>query len=1201
MRELMKRKVKNRNDRMYLCLLLFMCYCLQMAAQVDKPITIHLQNVSIREVFQEIKRQADVGFMYSNSAISALPRKDYHFVNASISQVLSHGFAGSNLTFELEGGYNIIIKRRKEERDIVGKVIDSNGIPLTGVSIIEKGTSKGTTTDNDGLFSLSSDGKKEVSLIVSFIGMKRKTVIWKGNKLNILLEDDSNAIDEVVVTGYQTIDRRKVTASITSVRMDDVLMPDMTTIDQALEGRIPDLMYLQNSGEVGATARLRVRGTSTLVGNREPLWVLDGFILQDPVNVSPEQLNDPDYINYIGNAIQGINPQDIERIDVLKDAAATALYGTRAANGVIVVTTKKGQIGPPTIRYSNSTKFTRRPRYSDSNINLMNSQERVQFGKDLCDLHYVFPQYMPMVGYEGAYYRYQTGATSYNDFLNEVKWYETTNTDWFNLLCEDAVTHSHTLSISGGSDNSRYYTSVGYTREGGTVKTEYVDRYTAAMNMTSNLNKRLRANISINGNIQKKNHLPSDVKVLNYAYETTRALPAYNPNGTLFYYQKHGYSVGDNSKTNSLYNYNMLNELNNTSSEYSGNTFSTNGELVYNFKDIANLTLAAAYSRSSTLQGTWYGENSNYVAILKNGEVDDAPQEGTSGKCELPYGGAYNTTNTITESFTGRAQANIHYAFGKEKAHLITSTIGYEVSTYRSNSISDYTRGYYKERGMQYATMQGTDLDQFPLYKNWLAEGHRTLKAAKTNTLSGYLTLAYDYKRYFTLGLNGRFDASNKFGSRSNEKFLPVWAISGKWNIKETLFSETSSVSDWGLRISFGKTGNMLDNETPNLLIKQGTMDAFYGENVSTVSAFPNPNLRWEQTATTNFGTDLNMFAGRLMLTGELWFKHTTDAFSTINISTINGRSSYRMNNGTIDNWGYSISISGYPIRTKDWQLYLSTNYSWASNTVKSGTNENYTLNDYLNGTAIVNGAAIGTFYSYKYLGLNPNTGIPMFDDYQDRRHLLSNKKLSEIIPLVMTESGNRNPKLNGSFYATLKWKQLSMNMNFNYRVGCKVRLFNLYTPIVSGISSDKNVRKEFVNRWTKPGDEQYTDIPVLLSPSDPNYEGTMSHWSNGVTAKVVEKIPSFAGNTWSMYDMSDLRVVSGDYLRLSNLVFSYQFTSKQLQKTFLKSLRLSLSMTNIFTLSSNKLDGQDPTQASTTTINMSLRPAYTFALNVSF
>ena len=169
------------------------------------------------------------------------------------------------------------------------------------------------------------------------------------------------------------------------------------------------------------------------------------------------------------------------------------------------------------------------------------------------------------------------------------------------------------------------------------------------------------------------------------------------------------------------------------------------------------------------------------------------------------------------------------------------------------------------------------------------------------------------------------------------------------------------------------------------------------------------------------------------------------------------------------------------------------------------------------------------------------------------------------------------------------------MNMNFNYRIGCKVRLFNLYTPIVEGISSDKNVRKEFVNRWKKPGDERFTNIPVLLSPSDPNYKEHMSHWSNGSSSKLIEKIPTFAGNTWTMYDMSDLRVVSGDYLRLSNLVFSYDFTSKQLQKTFLKQLRLSLSMKNVFTIASGKLDGQDPTQANVTSVNMSLRPAYTF------
>lgn len=300
----------------------------------------------------------------------------------------------------------------------------------------------------------------------------------------------------------------------------------------------------------------------------------------------------------------------------------------------------------------------------------------------------------------------------------------------------------------------------------------------------------------------------------------------------------------------------------------------------------------------------------------------------------MPYGGVYNTTNTTTESFTGRLQANAHYAFGEDRKHLISSTVGYEVSTYRSNGITDQTRGYYKERGMQYSTMEGADLDNYPLYKNWLAEGHRSLSAAKTNTLSGYLTLAYDYKRYFTVSLNGRFDASNKFGSRSNEKFLPVWSISGRWSIKDTFFNESRAVNNWIIRMSYGKTGNMLDNETPNMLIRQGTMDAYYGENVSTVSAFPNPNLRWEQTSTTNFGTELSMFDDRLQFTGELWFKHTTDAFSTINIASTNGRTSYKMNNGTINNYGYSLWISGYPIRTQDWELYLSTTYSWASNTV---------------------------------------------------------------------------------------------------------------------------------------------------------------------------------------------------------------------------------------------------------------------------
>lgn len=1167
----------------------------------DEKISVNLKKVTLQAAISAIMQQTEYGISYNVDEIAAIRDVSIQVKNASLEEALEKCIAPYGFTFSIYNNTIIISAVKQDNKSIKGVVRDEQGEPLAGVSII--GTLKKkevvrTVTDIDGNFYVKVPmGTK---LQFSFIGFVNCTETVSSEKnMQIVMSEDRHQLDEVVVTGYQTIDRRKMTSAVTSVMMDDILAPNMTTIDQALEGRIPDLMYLQNSGEVGATARLRVRGTSTLVGNREPLWVLDGFVLQDPVDVSTEQLNDPDYINYVGNAIAGINPQDIERIDVLKDASATALYGTRAANGVIVVTTKKGKVGPPSISYSNQTKLTLRPRYSDSNINLMNSQERVQFGKDLCDLHFVFPYNMPMVGYEGAYYRYQTGQISYNDFLKEVKNYETVNTDWFDLLTNDAITQSHTLSLSGGSESTRYYASIGYTNENGVVKSEYVDRYTATMNVMTSITKDLKANIRLNGNIQKKNHLPGDVDVLDYAYETTRALPAFNPDGSLYYYQRRGYNVGDSEKMYYLYNYNIMNEMDNTSDEYSGNTFMTSLDLTYNLKDIVDFTVAASYSRSSTLQATWYGENTNYVAILKNGEADALPIPGSAGKCELPYGGVYNTTNSIAESFTGRLQANFHYAFGEEKSHLITSTLGYEVNMNRNNAISDQTRGYYKDRGMKYVTMDGESLDDFPLYKNWLAEGHRTLTAGKTNSISGYLTLSYDYKNYFTVGLSGRFDASNKFGSRSNEKFLPVWSVSGRWNIKDTFFKNAKWMNDLTMRMSYGKTGNMLDGETPNLLIKQGTMDAFYGENISTVAAFPNPNLRWEQTEQTNLGLELNLFDGRLIFSTDWWYKYTTDAFASVNVSTINGVSSYRMNNGDIENKGWSFTVSGYPIRTKDWKLYLSTSSSWASNTVQTKTSDIYEYTDYLNGTAIVDGEPIGTFYSYKFLGLNPNNGLPMFDDYEDRRYILEGKTLAEVIPYVMVKTGNRDPKMTGSFYATLTWKQLSLNTNFNYSIGSKVRLFSIYQPIMSssGISAEKNVRKEFTNRWTKPGDEKYTNIPALLSPGDPNYSHYMQHWSS----TKLGKVPEFASNLWSMYDLSDLRVVPGDYLRLSNLTLSYTFTPQQLKSILLKSLRLDFSVTNVFTLASSKLDGQDPTQANFAGVNLSIRPAYTFGLTLSF
>lgn len=1093
--------------------------------------------------------------------------------------------------------------------EITGTVQDETGEPLGRANVqVTLGKQRWpATTNQDGTFTIKvpENVVGVARIAASYIGMKRYEVaLAKGkNVYTLVLRDDSNEFAEAVVTGYGTVTLREKTSSITSLKMDDVLMPGMTSLEQALEGRVPDLVFMQNSGEAGTTARLRVRGTSTLMGNREPLWVLDGIPLADPVDVTNEQLNDPDYINYIGNAISGLNPQDIERVDVLKDAAATALYGTRAANGVIVVTTKKGEMGPPRFSYNGQYKYTARLRYSDGNINLMNSKERVEFGKDLVDLHYSFPSNMTMVGFEGAYYRYINGELSYDQFVAEAQRAETTNTDWFKLLTRDTFNHNHTLSVSGGGETARYYASLGYNKENGTVRGHDNNRYTASLNLQTKVADILTANIRLNASVQKREQLPGDVDALGYAYNTTRALPSHHADGSYYYYQRHAYR---NSKKNDTYKYryNILNEMENAEQTYEADNLMAALDLTYRYKSLLDVTFTTSYQRTTSSTSKWFGERSHYVALLKNGEVEAQPIPGDYGLSELPYGGLQDMTHRVNSSFVARLQANLRHSWGPKRVHMASVSLGYELNTNNTNGNDTYTRGYFRSRGMQYVTMNGDDLKQFPHYLSWVAANRPKLVADKTNRLSGYAILSYSYGNKFSVSANGRFDASNKFGSRSNEKFLPVWSLSTMINIKDLWLKDYKWVSDARLRSSYGKTGNMVDNQTPNLLLRQGSIDTYYGENVSTVHALPNPNLRWEQTDQFNLGLEASFFDYRLTVGLEAYSKYTHDAFNTVPVSPTNGVSNYVLNGSDIHNRGYSIQLSGYPIQNRDWSWYLSTNYSFVKNRIEVKAENDYSKEQYLDGTAIINGKSVGSFYAYKFLGLNPENGTPIFDDYYDRRHLLEGKTLRGIMEMVAVHVGSREPYLNGSVYSTLRYKQLSVRTNFVYSLGSKIRRFGLYGDILDGVSSENNVRKEFVERWRVPGDEHRTNYPALISPSSPEFGAHRYHWS--VTTAGLKEAPfkAFADNHWKMYDLSDVRVVSGDFLRLSQLALTYQFTNKQLKAwgVPVTTASVDFSMSNVFTIKSPQLKDQDPTQSGfSVNTTLSLRPSYTLGLRLTF
>lgn len=1095
-----------------------------------------------------------------------------------------------------------------QDHVVSGMVFDKTGEPLVGANVrVTLGRKVWTAqTDSKGAYRVklpAGTSTAGLSISASYLGMKRQTKSGRSNvaHYDFMLDDHSQSLGEAVVTGYGTISTREKTSAITSLKMEEILMPGMTSLEQALEGRVPDMVFMQNSGEVGATARMRIRGTSTLIGNREPLWVLDGIPLSDPVDVTNEQLNDPDYINYIGNAISGINPQDIERVDVLKDAAATALYGTRAANGVIVVTTKKGEPGPPRITYNSQLKYTARPRYSDRDIYLMNSQERVQFGQELMNLHYTFPNHMTMVGYEGAYHRFVTGQTDYNGFLAEVQRAETVNTDWFKLLTHDTFNHNHTVALSGGSETARYYASLGYNREEGVQLHHNNDRYTASLNMQTRIAKVIQANIRLNANVQKKTQLPGEIDLLGYAYGTTRALPAFNNDGSYFFYQRHAYNVGTDKNEQYKYAYNILNEIENAEKLYSSNGIMAALDLTYRFKTLLDLTLTTSYQRTHSDNSTWFGEKSNYAAQLRNAEYGQAPIPGDYGLSDMPYGGVYNTGTNVNENFTLRAQANFRHALGEKKQHLLSASLGYEMNVSNTDGFSENTRGFFKSRGLKYVNMTAEEMNRFPKYASWVAHNHPTLRADKTHRLSGYAIFSYSYGSLFSLSANTRFDASNKFGSRSNEKFLPVWSASGMLNLKSLLLRQYDAVSDLRLRTSFGKTGNMVDNQTPNLLLRQESLDTYYGENVSKVDALPNPYLRWEQTDQWNVGVDASLFDYRLTVGVDAYYKHTKDAFDNTLVSPFNGVENYVMNGSDITNSGFSINLSAYLLKTRDWSWLVSANYSVVYNSINTKTANKYKIEKYLNGTAIMDGKSIGTFYSYNFIGLDPQNGLPLFDDYRDRQHLLEGQPLDRIMERVGVVSGSREPNFAGSFYSTLRYQQWSLSASFNYALGNKIRKFALYKDVLDGVSSENNVRKEFTHRWRKPGDERHTQLPSLISPSDPAFGENRYHWS-AATPAATQGFEAFADNYWMMYDNSNARVVSGSYLRLSNLALRYQFTRKQLKGLPFSNLAFDAAVTNVFTLKSSALEGQDPTQSGfSLQTSLSLRPSFTFGLRVSF
>lgn len=684
---------------MKLKLLLILVGCFQLSAKVhsQEKLTLRMENVTLEQVVWEIQKHTKFVFMYGTKDIENVDKLTLNVTDRTVPEILQKCLQNTDLLFKISG--NAVVIKRKEKKQtgpVKGVVKDKKGSPLPGVTVTLKGTKTVVFTDAQGRFSLIVPDGLKAELIFSFIGMQRKTVSYpEGDSQDpwvITLEEGVKDMNEVVVTGYQTIRKSEMVGSVSSIKRADLFYDGTNSLEQMLQGKLPGTLVINTDGMVGTRQKVRVRGTSTLLGNQEPVWVVDGIIQEDPIPFKAQELDSYGSItqdnfdmirNFIGNSISWLNPNDIEDITVLKDASATVLYGVKAANGVIVITTKKGERGRSSVNYSGNTSISNRLTYD--RMNLMNSKERIDVSREIYDKRLNGSAYNGKVGYENVLRRYLDKEISYAEFDAEVKRLETVNTDWFDLLFRQAISQNHSINASGGSDAIRYYASFSLNKTTGTAKGNESESGTTAINVDAQLHKKIALSVKLNANLSKTKGF-YQVNPYTYASGVSRAIPAFNENGGLLFYENQT-GLG----------FNVLNELANTGNTNDSRGFNTNMNLKYDILTGLRFESILGVSSSNVVGESFATERSNYVSeYFRNYEYGQySPGDPEYKASRLPHGGELNTTESRNTSITWRNSLAFNQVYQK---HRISLLLGEESRSTKMDGESGTVYGYFPDR-----------------------------------------------------------------------------------------------------------------------------------------------------------------------------------------------------------------------------------------------------------------------------------------------------------------------------------------------------------------------------------------------------------------------------------------------------------------------------------------------------------------------
>lgn len=1078
-------------------------------------VTVDIQNQSIRQILKTIERTSPYQFFYNDDLASLDNRASLSVTNAPIESVMDQLLSKTDISYKKDKENLIILTLKAtstktkpgNDRKITGKVVDTNKEPVIGVNIIVKDRpSIGTITDIDGNFTLNTSSN--TILQVSYIGYNTQEVrVTEKNAYNIILQEDSKTLEEVVVIGYGTMKKSDITGSVASVKVSELKEGVSTSVDQMLLGKSAGVNVVQSSGEPGGGFSVNIRGASSINGGVSPLYVIDGIPIDNSRPVSQGSIVGFDSNRSPRNPMSSINPADIESIEILKDASATAIYGSRGANGVILITTKSGKAEKMKVSYSGHIGIQ-----SPSNkLDLLNAADYKRVVNEIIDA-------------SG-----DKETSKVGDIANGGM-----GTDWQDeVIRQNAITHEHQLSFSGGNKKTYYYTSFNYVNQDGIVKNTSFERIGARLNLKSDINDKIKIGINVTGSYMKDNFVANGFGV--------------NENAGVMY---------------TAYNYDPTVPV----KDKEGN-FALSPELQID-NPVALAEGMTSYSDSYRILASAFGEyhitkdlflrmnlGTDFMNESRKNFVSSLTKQGRF------YGGIASNQNSEKSNYIVEGTANYSKTIEKHSFGALVG-ISYQryITSYLNNRAADFPNESLGAENLSLGNQ----------------ETFRMSNSVTGNKLASYIGRAnYSFDDRYLATVTFRADGSSRFGKNNKFGYFPSAALA--WRISnESFLKEIDKITSLKLRVGWGRTGNQEIGDYPALSTYQSAGSAIWDGKpvVGTGPAkMPNPDLKWETTDQINLGLDFGVFNNRINGGLDYFWKKTTDMLLQLPVPQSTGYRSILSNVGRIDNKGFELFLNTVNIDTRNFKWESNITFTSMRNNVKDlgGIDEIIVGAGYTHVEQVAirkPGLPLNSYYGWEVAGVwqKDDDYSKMKEDYKpgDLKYIDQNNDgvINDADRVVL---GDSFPDFQWSFGNTFTYKNFDLYIFFEGVQGADMLNGNLIDSYFPIDFKRNKFAEPYLNRWTP--ENPTNQYPSFTDPLKLGRKVVNSHTLSDAsyvrlkTVRLSYMLPKFSSliQSLQLYVTAENLFTITDYVGLdpainsnNNSNFRMDFNAYPSAKTFI-------------------------------------------------